>query len=270
MSLDSWTGSIQQPGTLHKYAYVLNSPINLADPSGKYPPLPEPPSSDYYGPSVQPAYDVCRTWPKSGYLRDLCNRAYHNVDLDAMEKIYRYIAIAESPAMPESARALNYFLNGKKTPGRPRYFSRWWYLDSPVTKKARDDLKQQIIDHIDSLKNSSDCSVLSRAPVHKVVKDINIDSGLFNIPDDRQTVLGSHNLNVDAYLNLNSNFRGWIKYEFYVYEWFDFRKGSGNIFTIPQLGWEVPTAWADFLVDGGKAAEYWTVVRWTDRDWYWK
>ena len=36
-----------------------------------------------------------------------------------------------------------------------------------------------------------------------------------------------------------------------------------------QLGWVVPTAWADFLVDDGRAAEFWTVVQWTDRDLYW-
>jgi hypothetical protein len=41
ISPDPWEGSIYQPGTLHKYVYVLNNPINLADPSGHNGELPQ-------------------------------------------------------------------------------------------------------------------------------------------------------------------------------------------------------------------------------------
>jgi RHS repeat-associated protein len=34
LSQDPWNGSIQQPGTLHKYIYVLNNPIRYRDPTG--------------------------------------------------------------------------------------------------------------------------------------------------------------------------------------------------------------------------------------------
>jgi RHS repeat-associated protein len=36
LSPDPWNGSIQQPGTLHKYLYVLNNAINFVDPSGYF------------------------------------------------------------------------------------------------------------------------------------------------------------------------------------------------------------------------------------------
>jgi hypothetical protein len=38
VSQDPWSGSIQQPQTLHKYVYVLNNAVNHTDPSG-YTPL---------------------------------------------------------------------------------------------------------------------------------------------------------------------------------------------------------------------------------------
>jgi RHS repeat-associated protein len=34
VSQDTWTGSIHQPGTLHKYLYVLANPLGYVDPSG--------------------------------------------------------------------------------------------------------------------------------------------------------------------------------------------------------------------------------------------
>jgi len=34
VSADSWHGEIDSPATLHRYAYVLNNPANLVDPSG--------------------------------------------------------------------------------------------------------------------------------------------------------------------------------------------------------------------------------------------
>jgi RHS repeat-associated protein len=37
VSVDPWPGSIRQPRTLHKYLYVTNDPVNLADPSGFQP-----------------------------------------------------------------------------------------------------------------------------------------------------------------------------------------------------------------------------------------
>ncbi|MBN1580555.1 MAG: RHS repeat-associated core domain-containing protein [Anaerolineae bacterium] len=38
VSQDPWSGSIQQPDTLHKYAYVMNSPANSVDPTGLFSP----------------------------------------------------------------------------------------------------------------------------------------------------------------------------------------------------------------------------------------
>jgi len=38
---DSWFGKVFEPGTLHKYAYVANNPVNLVDPSGKQFSVPE-------------------------------------------------------------------------------------------------------------------------------------------------------------------------------------------------------------------------------------
>jgi hypothetical protein len=186
-----------------------------------------------------------------------------------MERIYRLIATAEAPVMPMSAKALDHFLDGTSTPGETLYFPRWWYLQSPVTRAARTELKQRILNYVAEARDECKCNIPPENPKHEAIGDINIDPGHFGIPDDRQTVLGAHFLNVDAYLNLNTHCVGWIKYEFYVYEYFDFRKGMGNTFTIPGLGWVVPTAWADFLVDDNRAAEYWTVVQWTDRDLYW-
>jgi RHS repeat-associated protein len=36
VSADPWEGSIQQPGTLHKYAYVQNNTPNYTDPTGMW------------------------------------------------------------------------------------------------------------------------------------------------------------------------------------------------------------------------------------------
>jgi RHS repeat-associated protein len=37
LSQDTWSGSIHQPATLHKYLFTLDNPVNLIDPSGKLP-----------------------------------------------------------------------------------------------------------------------------------------------------------------------------------------------------------------------------------------
>jgi hypothetical protein len=81
-------------------------------------------------------------------------------------------------------------------------------------------------------------------------------------------VLGAHTLNVDAYLELNSACSGVISYEWYVYEYFDFRKWPDNYFEIPFVAWKVPTSWADMLVDSGNAAEYWTVIQYKEMEPY--
>jgi RHS repeat-associated protein len=264
------------------YLYVWGNPINSTDPSGKFPPLPDPPISRK--PGVVPE-GICDTWANAPQnFRDLCTLAY-NGDIEAMEEIFEYIVfIDRATGRFEAANALQHYLDGTTTPGEPLYFSGQWYLSSLVTQKARDEVKRLVLEQVNTLRESCNCNT----PQNKIHVEycppgssfcINIDPsavhipfvGTVGVPDDRQLVLGAHKLNADAYLHLNAHCIGWITYEFYVREWYDFRKGdsAANTFVIPGLGWVVSNGWADMLVDSGRAAEYWAVVQWTDWDIYW-
>ncbi len=286
VSKDPYSGLLSEPQSMNGWGYVHGNPVNRTDPSGecvfsrcRYPGEGVDPGDSIITtiPVRQPSSltsskrEVCGSWPA---FKGLCERAYDG-DLGAKERAFEMIASAEpAVGLAQASRALRHFLKGTTTPGQELYFSARWYLYwyGDQAKIERDILKSTLRDEAlkdggagDRVQRST--KIVARTGINFNPIEIKWEFADFTIDmDDRQLVVGEHSLHGRACYDPGGCL-GQITYKFSVYEWFDFRKLENNMFIIPHTGFKVPTYWADQLVDSNRAAEYWTIIKWTETEW---
>jgi hypothetical protein len=272
------------------YQYVRGNPINLIDPSGFFPPIPyHNPGTPFIGnynnsnlANNQWAGGPCDDWRGMGlrgwFGSQACQLAF-NGNLWAMEQIFRQLAQMEiNRGWNEAGRALNHYLDGT---GTNLFFPVNWLLTSaknPNTNKSDIDYYHELQEKIRSyaVSHSSSAFFWNRFNSAESTKRDGSRFGINTPLGDQQLVLGARTLNVDF---VKEGCDGFITADYYIFEYYDFRKDIPNGYTDPNTGtigdflgtfqnpaggFTIPTQWLDQLVINGRAREFWTIVAWRE------
>jgi RHS repeat-associated protein len=263
----------------HPYLYADGNPVNATDPLGEqpifggpppgnFPPIPPYEEMKHKDRNIRPlTYDPCKDWPAG--LKPLCEQAEKG-NLWAIEAIYEAVAIGEAArGYVHSSIALQHFLRGTSSPGSPLWFPADWVLSNSYKDyRARNRLKRKIYEYAWSL-GVVECGMAIEPGTEEFEADEGVKKIPYGLPDgDVNLVLGNHTMRVLASFAPGPDHTVSVLATYYIYELFDFWKGSDEGVAIKEsvgsMHFTAAPSWLDLLVERNRAAEYVTAVGWVE------